>query len=248
MDALSKLIFVVLISFAVYFFQDVRQLVFMPLILFSLALFAGKIDWKVILCSFSVFLAFGFFVGVFQLISNASAGEIIFSAGFIRVSDVAFYKAQIFLLRLFTIGCAALVYLWTTNPKYFAIGLIYLGIPYRFGYAILVALRFLPLIQTEIGKIKDAHLVRGLASEKGIKGAIENWRRYLFPVLANGLRKSETTSIAMDSRAFGLYKKRTYVEEFQWSKTGLALVASMLIIILVLGWTWGFGFIQPRYS
>lgn len=248
MDALSKLIFVVLISFTVYFFQDVRQLIFMPIVLFSMALFLGKINWKIVLCSFTVFLAFGAFVGIFQLISNANVGDIILTTGFIRITDVAFYKAQVFLLRLFTIGCAALVYLWTTNPKYFAIGLIYLGIPYRFGYAILVALRFLPLIQTEIGKIKDAHLVRGHTANRGLKGVFENWRKYLFPVLANGLRQSETTSIAMDSRAFGLHKTRTYVERFKWTRSGLTLVLTMVLIILLLGWAWGFGFIQPRYS
>lgn len=246
-DVISKLLVVILVSVSVYFFRNPVQVLPMPILLFFLAMALGRVRFSVVFWSFSVFMVFGLFVAFFQLVSHQT-GEILARVLFLKITPDGLHLAELFVLRMATIGCAALTFLWTTNPKEFAIGLVYIGIPYRFAFAVLVALRFLPLIQDEISKIKDAHLIRGVKQEKGIKGAFHNWQRYLFPILVNGLRKSETTSIAMDSRGFGLFKTRTYTDEFRWTASGIALVAVVCIVIVVCGYIWGFGFIQPRYN
>lgn len=247
MDTISKLLLVAIVSIAVYFFKNPIQILPFPFLLFFLALVLGRIKPSVAFWSFMVFVTFGLFVAFFQLVSH-QAGETLFNFLFLNVTPEGLRMAEIFVLRLSTIGSAALVFLWTTNPKFFATALVYMKVPYRFAFAVLVALRFLPMIQDEITKIKDAHLIRGIKQEKGLKGSFQSWQRYLFPILVNGLRKSETTSIAMDSRGFGLYPTRVYVDEFKWSLSGIVLVVCVFALVCVLGYLWGFGFVQPRYN
>ena len=247
MDALSKLIIVIVLSIAVYFYKNPLELLPMPIILFVLSLALGKVKLPVAFWSFMVFVTFGLFVAFFQLLSHQS-GDYLYKLGIFKITPSGLYLAELFVLRLTTIGSAALLFLWTTSPKNFTTALVYLGVPYRFAFAVLVALRFLPLIQDDISKIKDAHLIRGMKQEKGIEGIFNNWQRYMFPILVDGLRKAETTSIAMDSRGFGLYKTRTYTEYFSWTKSGVALAVCIIVLILGIGFVWGFGFDPPRYN
>lgn len=247
MDPLSKLAVVVIVSLAVYFFKNPLQVLPIPILLFFLAIGLGRVRVSVVFWSFSVFILFGLLVAFFQLVSH-QRGELLYELLFLSITREGLNLAELFILRMSTIGCAALIFLWTTNPKDFTTGLVYAGVPYRFAFAILVALRFLPLIQDEISKIRDAHLIRGVKQEKGLRGAFRSWQRYLFPILVNGLRKSETTSIAMDSRGFGLYKTRTYIDEFSWTRSGIVLVVAVCVLVVLLGYVWGFGFTQPRYN
>lgn len=140
-----------------------------------------------------------------------------------------------------------MIFLWTTKPKDFVIALIKLGLPYRYGFAIMVALRFLPLMQDEVRKVREAHLVRKFRPTPGIRGLYRRLTRYLMPLLTNALRKSETAAMAMESRAFGLYRQRTYTNEFRWSASGLALLAVVLMLVAASAYLGGFEFVQPRY-
>ncbi len=247
MDALSKLIAVIIISVAMYFFQQPWQLAIMLGLLFFAGIFLVRAHPLTVLATFSVFILFGLFVFTFQMLGHPQ-GQVYLTLGFIRITAGGLFNAAIFLFRMATIGCSAVLYLWTTKPKDFVVGLINLGIPYRLGFAILVALRFLPLINDEVRKIQDAHIIRGMPKGAGIKGLIDRWKRYLFPILANGMRKAETAGMAMESRSFGLHKGRSYINPFQWSMSGLVMLAMIISLTVILGMLGGFQFIQPRYD
>jgi energy-coupling factor transport system permease protein len=125
------------------------------------------------------------------------------------------------MFRILLIALASMVYVWTTDPRNLVLGLIRLGVPYRFAYGLFVALRFMPLIENEAEVIRQALDVRCVSQ---VSGRLEAMRRYATPLLVAGIRKSENVAIAMDSRAFGAYPVRTYVDEFRWTVSGLVLV------------------------
>ena len=137
----------------------------------------------------------------------------------------------------------------TTDPSDFALSLIQQArIPYRFGYAILVAYRFIPLWTEELETIRAAHKVRGVGKRGGLKGQLREWQRYAIPLLASAIRKSERVAIAMDSRAFGSTPNRTYYRELHvrgadWAFLAavLALLAAIFLALNSLGLTTGFG-------
>ncbi len=247
MDAISKLFAVLIISVGTYFFQTPWQLMVMFGFLVLLALILVSVNPKIVLATFSVFILFGTLVFLFQMIGHPE-GAVLFQLSFIKITDGGLYNAAIFLFRMATIGCSAVIFLWTTKPKDFVVGLITLGVPYRIGFAILVGLRFLPLMSDEVRKISDAHSIRGVPPGRGIKGLLEKWQRYLFPILANGMRKAETAGMAMESRGFGAFKTRTYTNPFHWTSSGIALLVFVILLTLVLGMVGGFKWIQPRYD
>ncbi|MCL5075511.1 MAG: energy-coupling factor transporter transmembrane protein EcfT [Chloroflexi bacterium] len=247
MDALSKLFVVIVISFALYMFQTPWQLALYLLLLFGIALFLVRVEPLTVFFTFAIFIIFGSFVFFFQLLGHPE-GNAYLVLGPIRITNWGLYNAGIFLFRMSSIGCAALLYLWTTKPKDFVVGLIKLGVPYRFGFAVLVALRFLPLINDEVRKVRDAHTIRGVPLGSGVSSVAERWMRYLFPVLASGMRKAETAAMAMESRGFGLYSGRSYINPFQWTRSGLALLGFVIVMTIVLGALGGFQYMQPRYD
>lgn len=248
-DAISKLIWVVLMTIAVYSYRSPLPMLAFPLLLLLLALIGAHIPLKTILASFSIFIIFGSLSGFFQLLTNADVGNEITVVLGLRITDESIQIALRLLLKLATVGCTALLFLWTTTPREFSVALITLGVPYRFGFAILVALRFLPLMKSEFAKIKDARTIRGQVPAKGLKGVGDQIRIYIFPLLVNGLRKSESTAISMDSRAFGLYTKRTYTDKhrFTWQGIALILVTVALIVAMALIFN-DFGYVSHRYG
>jgi energy-coupling factor transport system permease protein len=152
-------------------------------------------------------------------------------------------------LRILAFIACSLFFVVTTDPSDFALSLIQQAhIPYRFGYAILVAYRFIPLWTEELETIRAAHKVRGVGKRGGLKGKIRELQRYAVPLLASAIRKSERVAIAMDSRAFGSTDKRTYYRELHvWTADWAFLVAVLLSLAAIfavlssLGLTAGFG-------
>jgi energy-coupling factor transport system permease protein len=247
MDALSKLLAVLILSVGSYFFQTPWQLMTMFCFLVVLALFFIRVEPIKVIATFSIFILFGSFVFLFQMLGHPE-GTIYAQFGFIKITSGGLFNAAIFLFRMATIGCSAVIFLWTTKPKDFVVGLITLGVPYRIGFAILVGLRFLPLMSDEVRKVGDAHAIRGVPAGTGVKGILDKWKRYLFPVLANGMRKAETAGMAMESRGFGVQKSRTYINPFQWTASGIGLLLFVILLTVVLGSIGGFKWMQPKYN
>jgi energy-coupling factor transport system permease protein len=112
------------------------------------------------------------------------------------------------------------------------VGLVSIGMPYRYAFTVFMALRFLPVVQQEVDAVKAAHAIRGRASSSPIRHRIRLWQRYMFTVIVNGLRKAENTALAIESRGFGAFPDRTFVKEFHWTKTGIILL--MLFIVFAV--------------
>jgi len=132
-------------------------------------------------------------------------------------------------LRLGCFMAASLFFVATTDPTDFALSLIQQAhLPYRFGYGLLVAYRFLPLLRTEFETIRVAHRVRGVGERAGLRGRFEQLRRYAIPLLAGAVRRSERTALAMDSKAFGAGPGRTYRRVLRVTRRDYAFVLGTL--------------------
>jgi len=120
-------------------------------------------------------------------------------------------------LRLAALVSLALVSgLTTTGPDLVRALVQQLRVPYRIGYTILAAYRFLPRFQYELGVIRAAHRVRGTVGGKGPLVALRRGSGYLVPLLASAIRHAERVALAMDSRAFGAHRIRTERHLVPW--------------------------------
>ncbi len=134
--------------------------------------------------------------------------------------------------RVATFIATSLLFITTTDPADFAISLIQnLKVPYRFGYGVLVSYRFLPLLRDEFETIQMAHKVRGVGERAGLRGRVEQIRRYAIPLLAAAIRKSERTALAMDAKAFGAGPDRTYYRQLRLQ------THDMLFVLAAIGYT-----------
>jgi energy-coupling factor transport system permease protein len=88
--------------------------------------------------------------------------------------------------------------------------------------------------------------VRGVVHQGGIVGRFGEMKRYAMPLLVGSLRKASMMVMSMESRAFGAYPQRTFVEAPHMSVAGVAGCTLMLVFVvlwygaLILGYVHSF--------
>jgi energy-coupling factor transport system permease protein len=159
--------------------------------------------------------------------------------GFLKATNKGINYGLTLALRVLTLCTASTILILTTNPRIMVAEFVKFGhLPYRAGFAIYAALRFLPLLENEARIIRHAHAVRADTSgRRGIAGRIELVRRLAIPLLAGSLRRVQTMAVAMDARGFGAYSSRTEIDELKRDKAGM-LFTGLQLIILILFIVW----------
>ena len=138
-------------------------------------------------------------------------------------------------LRLLCVLSYSSIFVRTTDPTLLASSMIHqIRLPYRIGYTILTAYRFIPILQRELSNIRDAHKIRG-GYREGILARLSRIRRFGIPLLSNGIRRAERMSISMDARGFGTAQNRTYYRPtFLHTSDIFFLIGSLFIIVFTL--------------
>jgi len=121
-------------------------------------------------------------------------------------------------LRFLVILSASFLFILTTDPDALAGSLIRWGIPYRYGFTLILALRFVPFFRNEMRIVREAQRLRGIQVSVRSIGGIRRAIRYTFiPVLVSGLIRVDTIAMSMNGRAFGLHRRRTLVPRSPWT-------------------------------
>lgn len=229
-DALSKLLWVILVILVTFQLQTNGARGIMLAFLLVILILA-RIPFRSVWGSMPIILVMGTLLFVVNLFTTPSTG-------FIQVAGVtmgreAFERGLEFFLRITIMVLASFIFIWTTDIRDLMTGLVRIGMPYRFAFAIFLALRFLPIVQQEVDAVKAAHAIRGRAVRSPIRHRVRLWQRYMFTVIVNGLRKAENTALAIESRGFGAHPDRTYVKSFRWTRTGVLLL--LIFIAFAVG-------------
>ena len=138
-----------------------------------------------------------------------------------------------FLIIIFV--STAVVFTRTTSPKDLVYSLIEVGIPYRYAFAFMIGLRYIPLIEQESNTIEIAQTLRGSGIKKGnsITKIYKHILQRITTLLISIIRKAKTTASTIEARGFGLQKTRTNIYFVGWSwQDWLALISFITIIIL----------------
>jgi energy-coupling factor transport system permease protein len=116
------------------------------------------------------------------------------------------------MLRFINIIGSSYLFVAITDPNRLAYSLMQLGLPYRFGFMLITALRFIPVFQLELEQVKNAQMAKGIEIEGLSPRKLLRMVRYLFvPLVISALSKVDSLTISMESRAFGLYPTRSYM-------------------------------------
>ena len=164
-------------------------------------------------------------------------------------SEQLFYMFN-FLMKYMAVIPVALLFIMTTNPSEFAASMNKIGISYRVGYAVAIALRYIPDVQRDYREISQAQQARGisLGKEEKTLDRIKNSAAILFPLVLSSIQRIETISNAMELRGFGKHKKRTWIMERPMVKrdyVGISLGAVVMIISITMMFVNGGRYYNP---
>ncbi|HOA25078.1 MAG TPA: energy-coupling factor transporter transmembrane component T [Aggregatilineales bacterium] len=228
---LVKLIWVLLVAIGLFFYRTpLSGAVMFGVILLTAMIFA-RVSLRNVLSSAKLIFGLGLLLMLFHFF--ADPGEPVYRLGPLTITDGGLREGPIFFFRLSVVVLASFVLIWTTHPRDLMVSLNKAGVPYRYAFAVFLAMRFLPLIQREVDAVKAAHSIRGRAGRSGLLHRFKLWQRYMFTVLINGLRKAESTAIAIECRGFGAYPDRTYMKPVEYQAGSLLLI--VLFVVLQTG-------------
>ncbi len=91
---------------------------------------------------------------------------------------------------------------------------------YEFGVATVIATSALPQLVQSVGRIRRARTLRGDENP--------SWRSIAIPLLEDSLARSLELAAAMDSRGYGVSRKRSRYRPIPWQKIDSVVVASAL--------------------
>ncbi|WP_163580841.1 energy-coupling factor transporter transmembrane component T family protein [Gracilibacillus saliphilus] len=147
-----------------------------------------------------------------------------------------FYQMNI-TLKYFVVIPAALLFILTTHPSEFAASLNKVGISYKIGIAVSLALRYIPDIQRDFRTIAQVQQTRGIDLSKNEKltKRLKNVISIMVPLIFSSLDRIEVISNAMELRSFGKHKQRTWYSARPLLKADVfALMISVVFFIAAM--------------
>lgn len=238
----TKLIFFIVWSLASMITYDTRILVGM--MFFSLVIFKiSKIKFKDIVFVVYFILFFLILNNITILIFSPHGGNEIYKTTHVLFNisgpysvtvEQLFYQFNV-TVKYFSVIPIALLFIATTEPSEFASSLNRIGLNYKIAYSVSIALRYIPDIQRDYHDITFAQQARGIEMSKKEKLSrrIKNSAAILMPLIFSSLDRIDTISAAMELRAFGNDKKRTWYNSKNFtSKDYIAI--SLVCILLAL--------------
>lgn len=141
-----------------------------------------------------------------------------------------FYEFNV-LIKYFTVIPSVFIFLTTTDPSELASSLNGVGVPYTIAYSLEIALRYIPDIQDEFHRIKNAQEARGIEmSSKGrLLSRIKNTAAIIFPLLFSSMERIDVVSNAMELRGFGKKKSRTWYSRRKLTTADFAVLISIVL-------------------
>ena len=142
-------------------------------------------------------------------------------------------------MKVICVVPVALLFIACTNPSEFAASLASIGVSYRVGYSVSLALRYIPDVQREYHNISQAQQARGidLTGKDKFFTRLKNSVAILLPLVLSSLNRIETVSNAMELRGFGRKNKRTWYVQRKMQKDDritLALAVFVLAFSLIV--------------
>ena len=147
-------------------------------------------------------------------------------------------------LKYFVALPVAILFISATNPREFAASLNSIGISYKVGYSVAIALRYIPDIQRDYHSISQAQQARGVElgrSEPFFK-RLKNSVSILLPLILTSLNRIDTISNAMELRGFGKHDKRPWYPRRPFARRDfIALAVGVVLLLISLTVTIRFG-------
>ena len=251
MTGTTKLAFFLLFTFASMFTYNTWVL--LGLLAVSLAAFKlSKIKYREVRFMMIFMLVFLLLNNIFIFLFDPNQGTNLYGTRHVLchlfwrydvTAEQMFYMLNIS-LKYFVALPVAILFISATNPSEFAASLNSIGISYKVGYSVAIALRYIPDIQRDYHSISQAQQARGveLGKNEHFFSRLKNSVNILLPLILTSLNRIDTISNAMELRGFGKNRKRTWYTRRPFAKRDfIALGLGVVLLIVSLTVTIKFG-------
>ena len=239
-DPRTKLLFLIAYIVAIFLAKNFYALGGCALVFFVIATFSG-VPFKSLLRSVKGVLFLLLFTAVLNLFFY-SGETVLWSWKFITITKEAIFFTLFLAVRLFLLVLSSAVLTLTTTPVALTDGiesllkpLKYIRFPvHELALIMSIALRFIPILTDETGRIMNAQKARGADFETG--GLIKRIKAIvpiLIPLLISAFRRADELGDAMDARCYSGSKTRTKYKKlrFGWRD----IVSAVLLLVLLAG-------------
>ncbi len=148
-------------------------------------------------------------------------------------AEQLFYEFNV-LIKYFTVIPAVFIFLVTTDPSELAASINGVGVPYSISYSVAIALRYIPDIQDEFRRIKNAQEARGIemSGKAPLIERIKHTASIIFPVLFSTMDRIDVVSNAMELRGFGKKKKRTWYSKKKLTVYDIGVIVGIVVFAI----------------
>ncbi len=238
----TKLVCLLLWSFAAMLTYDTRMLILLPVLSFVM-FYISRIKLR------DVSFMLGF-TAVFMVLNNVlvfafspqhgvelyGSKHVLFGlwGSYVLTEEQLFYHLNLVLKYLSTIPIV-LLFVCTTNPSEFAASLNRIGVKYTVAYSVALALRYIPDIQREYHDISQAQQARGIemSRKQSLSKRLKSASAILIPLILSSMDRIETISNAMELRGFGKNKNRTWYMGRKFSRLDILAMAFCALLLAV---------------
>lgn len=239
LDPRAKLVFLLFVSSAIFAIQNLYLSISLLLIMVILWSFA-KLPVSIVIGFLNALLPVFIFLFIVQAIFYP--GDIVLispliprfvpligGVGKIALEGILF--AVLLMFRLLAMVILLPLVSMTTPVHILALGLVRMGLPYRFAYTTTAALNMVPILQSEMSTIVDAQKLRAMRTfEKGkLWDKLRSYPALVTPLVIGAMRRAQSMAVAMDSRAFGAMKTRTYIEDIKITPVDWFFIAATIL-------------------
>lgn len=177
-----------------------------------------------------LFLSTAVLLAVLQMAFNQS-GETLFIALGHSVTTGGLLTGAYVAGRFMAVILLSYLFILTTDPNELVYALMRTGLPYRYGFMLITALRLVPVFEQEGQIVYNAQLVRGVAYDvRSPRRILTLAQQYTLPLLTSALGKVDSLAVSMEGRCFGKYPQRTWLRTVRFTRRDtLALVISLAL-------------------
>jgi energy-coupling factor transport system permease protein len=165
-------------------------------------------------------------------------GTVLFQIGALAVTAGGIEAGAYVAGRFLSVVLLSYLFVLTTEPNDLAYALMRAGLPYRYGFALITALRLVPTFEQEGQIVYNAQLARGVQYDvRSPRRFLTLARQFFLPLLISALGKVDALAVSMEGRCFGKYATRTFLREVRttWlDGAAVGVLAVVAVAVLVM--------------
>jgi energy-coupling factor transport system permease protein len=139
--------------------------------------------------------------------------------------------------RFLSLVLMSYLFVLTTDPSSLAYALMRIGLPYRYGFVLITALRLAPIFEVESNTVYQAQLTRGVRYDvRSPRKFITLARQLILPLLVSALSKVDELAVSMEGRCFGKYPTRTYRRTPGYSGRDIVALVVLAVGLIAVAW------------